>query len=407
RTGPGVSRRHAARGATTSTSRRGSARRGPAAAGRSGWRRSRPTPRACSARCSTSSGWPTRTRRRRSSRRTGSTRAVRRRRQATGRPSGGAGRPSSSGSSTSAPRRRSCGRKSRRSTSSRSLPRADAEQLLAKASLDGAELEYVEPDELRRELDANGLPLEPVIVRRFSEDGVDCADVRFVSELHEGGKVHMRGWLCRPAARPGPLPPLLVVPGGKGQFADSRMPRWLARKTGVALLAVDWIGAGRSDGIPGLDPWLNAVQFDGDDYRASYQLHNLRGLARATELLLSQPFVDAERLMALGSSWGAFYVWLLAGLDARFRHLFVTYGCGFLDTECRQVWESAFAAMGPERAEVWLRAFDPGRRAHLIGAEVFFQQATNDRFYSLVSSMQTFDRVRTRKRLLLARNQDH
>lgn len=287
------------------------------------------------------------------------------------------------------------------------MPRADAEQLLAKASLDGAELEYVEPDELRRELDANGLPLEPVIVRRFSEDGVDCADVRFVSELHEGGKVHMRGWLCRPAARPGPLPPLLVVPGGKGQFADSRMPRWLARKTGVALLAVDWIGAGRSDGIPGLDPWLNAVQFDGDDYRASYQLHNLRGLARATELLLSQPFVDAERLMALGSSWGAFYVWLLAGLDARFRHLFVTYGCGFLDTECRQVWESAFAAMGPERAEVWLRAFDPGRRAHLIGAEVFFQQATNDRFYSLVSSMQTFDRVRTRKRLLLARNQDH
>ncbi len=172
------------------------------------------------------------------------------------------------------------------------------------------------------------------------------------------------------------------------------------------MLAVDWIGAGHSDPIPGLSPWASAMRFEGH-YTESYQYHNLRALIRATELLRSQPGIETERLMAVGGSWGGFYSWLLAGLDERFTHIFPTFGCGFLDTEARCVWESYFASMGPEQTETWLRAFDPGRRAHLVKAKVFYQHATNDRFYSLVAAMETYRRVKTDKRLLLVHNQDH
>ncbi len=128
---------------------------------------------------------------------------------------------------------------------------------------------------------------------------------------------------------------------------------------------------------------------------------------RATNFLLSQSTADPDQLMAMGGSWGGFYSWLLAGLDDRFKYIFPTFGCGFLDTEARQVWESDFASMEPEKAEMWLRAFDPGRRAHLIRASVFYQQATNDKFYSLLAAMKTYHRVRTPKSLLLVHNQDH
>ena len=85
------------------------------------------------------------------------------------------------------------------------------------------------------------------------------------------------------------------------------------------------------------------------------------GHSCATNFLLSQPLADHDRLMAMGGSLGGFYSWLLAGLDDRFKHIFPTFGCGFLDTEARQVWESDFASMDPKKAEIWLRAFDPGR----------------------------------------------
>ncbi len=203
-----------------------------------------------------------------------------------------------------------------------------------------------------------------------------------------------------------PLVPVLLIPGGQGRIHKHDEPAWIAARAGALVLAVDWIGAGHSDPIPGLSPWASAMRFEGD-YTQSYQYHNLRALMRATELLRSQPGIDTERLMAVGGSWGGFYSWLLAGLDERFTHIFPTFGCGFLDTEARCVWESYFESMGPEQTETWLRAFDPGRRAHLVKAKVFYQHATNDRFYSLVAAMETYRHVRTDKRLLLVPNQDH
>jgi 2-polyprenyl-3-methyl-5-hydroxy-6-metoxy-1,4-benzoquinol methylase/cephalosporin-C deacetylase-like acetyl esterase len=269
-----------------------------------------------------------------------------------------------------------------------------------------ASVDYIEPEELVRDIVTDQRPIETEVLEKWVEKEVECVELRLLSEIYKGEKIFMHGWLCRPLDEPGLLAPVLVIPGGRGEMPDARSPIWIAGTTRGVVLAVDWIGAGRSSHLSDLSPWRNAMRFEGD-YRNSYQYHNLRALMRATEVLLTQPDADVSQLTAVGGSWGGFYSWLLAGIDPRFKYIFPTFGCGYLDTEARQVWESYFTSMGPEKTEEWLKAFDPGRRVHLVKAAVFYQQATNDRFYSMPASMETYRRVRTEKRLLLAYNQDH
>jgi hypothetical protein len=149
------------------------------------------------------------------------------------------------------------------------------------------------------------------------------------------------------------------------------------------------------------------VRFGGQDFRTSYQFHNLRAFGQATEVLLAQPRLDASRLAVAGSSWGGFYSLLLAGLDRRFRHARPVFGCGFLELGCHQLWQAQLATMTPEDVEVWRQTFDPGRRAHLIEADVVYIQATNDRYFGLEGTMRTYHGIPGPKGLVLARNQDH
>ena len=269
-----------------------------------------------------------------------------------------------------------------------------------------ATLDYMEPAELLDKILAEALPFATEIQDRWVDRQVECTELRLLTEVYQGEEIYMHCWLARPLDETGALAPLLVIPGGRGQIAQRDEPMWIAGTTRTVVLAVDWIGAGRSSEIPGKSPWLNAMRFDGD-VRDSWQYHNLRALWQAKEFLLSQPDTDPEQLMCLGGSWGGFYSWLLAGLDDRIKYIFPTFGCGFLDTEARGVWESYFISMGPEKAEQWRRAFDPGRRVHRMKAKVFYQQATNDRFYTMVASMETYRRVQTEKRLVMVYNQDH
>ncbi len=271
---------------------------------------------------------------------------------------------------------------------------------------------YIEPFELMAEVRAQPLPLE---VEELSSDvtqGVRTHEYLLVSEILDGERLAMHAWLAQPAflGAEGPeatrLAPVMLIPGGFGVTPKEEAVH-VVRECEVVALGVDWIGAGLSPRVEGLTPWPNQFRFPGESYRDSYQFHNVNALLRATNFLLEQPFVDPGELMAMGGSWGGFYTWLLAGLDPRFSYIFPTFGCGYLEAESHQVWESDMVSMGDEKREEWLRAFDPARRAHLIEAAVFYQTATNDKFYSLLPAMHTYRRVRTEKRLLLARNQDH
>lgn len=294
------------------------------------------------------------------------------------------------------------------------LPASDALSVLGdEGEVDSASLvdhdlsrtPYLTPQQLLEGLRSGEPRLESDTLSTFVEAGVACTEVLVLSEMFEGEPIRIHGWLCRPSDDERPLVPVLLIPDGPGRWSDHEEARWIAGHGQMAVFAVDWAGAGRSDPLPGLDPYHNAFRFDGD-YRSSYQHHQLRSLLRATDWLLAQPHVVSEQLIALGGGWGGFYTWLLAGLDERFTHIFPTFGAGFHDLETRSVWESQLISMGADKREQWLRAFDPGRRAHLVGAAVHYQHATNDRFFSLVQGIETYRRVRAEKRLLLVHNQD-
>lgn len=269
----------------------------------------------------------------------------------------------------------------------------------------GAGRPFVEPAELLR-LAAPDAEPDVKVLGRESARGVTTTEISFRTEVVDGHEIRMHAWLARPERADGPSAPLLLIPGGRAATQPDAVA-WIAGETSMVVLGVDWIGGGLSSRVAGLNPWANAIVFEGDDIRSSFQLHNLRGFLQATGVLLAQPDVGADRLAAMGGSWGGFYSLLLAGIDTRFSALSITYGAGFLDLGCRQIWQAQMAAMSPEQVETWLRTFDPGRRAHLIEAAVFYAQATNDRYFSLDGTMATYHALAGPKRLLLAHNQDH
>jgi hypothetical protein len=265
-------------------------------------------------------------------------------------------------------------------------------------------LPYVEPDELLGEIRADASPLDWQVLSEEEHFGSRVTEVRFPTEVFAGRQVFMHAYICRPPADL--LPPLLLVPGGHGAL-DVQEAAWHATKIGCCVLSVDWIGVGGSSRLGLEPPAAHAFRFGDGDFRTSYQFHNLRAFVQATDVLLAQPHVDAGRLAVAGSSWGGFYSLLLAGLDRRFRHARPVFGCGFLEQGCNQLWQAQLESMAPGDVEQWRRAFDPGRRAHLIEADVVYIQATNDHYFGLEGTMRTYKEIAGPKRLVLAHNQDH
>ncbi len=257
-----------------------------------------------------------------------------------------------------------------------------------------------------------GLPPEVEIVgheriRSPRTPTVDCYEVRILSERIGEQAVFIAGWLTlQKGARK--VAPLLSIPGGKGT-STRETAIWVASTCDVCCLSVDWINRGASTHIPGLDPApaKDAICFEGQSWKSSYQVHNVRAFLKAMEYLLTREEVAPDKLMVVGTSWGAFYTWLIAGLDPRIKHIFPTFGCGFLDWETRYIWEAAFEHMGPEKMEQWVAAFDPGRRVHEIQADVWFETATNDKYFSVPSVTETYRRAANKCNLLLVHNQDH
>lgn len=265
--------------------------------------------------------------------------------------------------------------------------------------------DFVEPAEALAEW-RQGMPAASVETLNESEArGVRTTEVRFLTGTHEGRPVYMHGYLCRPQ-RQDALPPTLLIPGGGGKFAPE-LPTWQAQQTGACVLSVDWIGVGGSTDIGLFPPAAHVFRFASHDIRTSYQYYNVRALLQALDVLVAQPGVDGSKLSVMGSSWGGFYSLLLGGLDSRIANIHATFGCGFLELGCHQIWESHLQTMDADDVELWRKWFDPGRRAHLIESDVFFVEATNDRYFGLPAAMRTYHRIRSRKRLLLVRNQDH
>lgn len=257
---------------------------------------------------------------------------------------------------------------------------------------------------------AQGAGADIQVLGESSDQFVDSRDLLVRTHRHAGEELWMHVVLatskdCSPDRRG---PGALVIPGGSGCLRPG-IAEWAARIFRGTVAAVDWLGRGRSTRVPGYDSENGPNFLHGRAYQESFNYHNVNALARVFDVVATQPTVEATRLAVIGGSWGGYYSWMLASLDSRISYALPTFGCGGFSAgiDMRYTWEEAFRHIGDERREEWCRAFDVARRVHEARARVYFETATNDKFFALPAAMDTYHRGPRQRSLMLVNNQDH
>ncbi|MFO7975635.1 MAG: prolyl oligopeptidase family serine peptidase, partial [Candidatus Hydrogenedentota bacterium] len=115
--------------------------------------------------------------------------------------------------------------------------------------------------------------------------------------------------------------------------------------------------------------------------------HAIGDIVLAHSLLGSQPEVDAGRIGLTGISWGGFLTCLAAAVDSRFQFAIPVYGCGFID---ELSWKKSFDEMEPEKAEEWMRLWDPSHYVAAISMPTLWLTGATDPHYHLGAHSRTY-----------------
>jgi pimeloyl-ACP methyl ester carboxylesterase len=205
---------------------------------------------------------------------------------------------------------------------------------------------------------------------------------------------------------PAASPIVLSIPGGGGSFPDDAL-WWLAGRFQTNQAAVDWIGRGQSPAHDAIECLYDPIFMDSDDVSESYLFHDLAAIWAALNWLFH---IGLRPVDLVGGSWGGVLCFLLAALDPRVERIFSSFGCGGFalpGVEKRSMWDAAFEHMGRGRVAAWCAAFDPLLRMADVGAGVYYETATNDKFFSIDMAMETWRRVRNPIFLGILPNRDH
>lgn len=215
----------------------------------------------------------------------------------------------------------------------------------------------------------------------FQADGVKA--VFFAGPLYQGRPTRVFAWIGLPKLAPGQQAPgMVLVHGGGGTAFAEWVRRWTAR--GYAAIAFDTCGSvpkGNWDRHPDGGPpgWGGMAQVD-QPRQDQWTYHAVADAILAHSLLRSLPEVDPERTGLTGISWGGYLACIIAGADPRFKLVVPVYGCGFTN-------ENGFAgdlqALGNERAERWMRWWDPSVYLPAAAMPLLWVTGSNDAFYTL------------------------
>jgi len=183
------------------------------------------------------------------------------------------------------------------------------------------------------------------------------------------------------------VPAMVLIHGGGGSAFIPWVKLWLDR--GYAAISMDCCGC-TNDGDYG-DPhprhehggpagWGGFDALD-EPVEDQWTYHAVAAAILGHSLIRSFPEVDAERTGLTGVSWGGYTTCIVAGVDQRFKFAAPVYGCGFLGLN--SAWLETFANMGKEKAEKWLRMWDPS--VYLPGATMpmLWVTGTNDFAYPM------------------------
>lgn len=211
-----------------------------------------------------------------------------------------------------------------------------------------------------------------------------------------------------PTGKNGNVPAMVLIHGGGGTAFAEWVRMWNSQ--GFAAIAIDTVGtipdkaeAGKlwnavrkRHEFAGPPSWGDFSNVDAP-ITDQWSYHAVAVSILAHSFLRAQPGVDPKRIGITGISWGGYLTSIVASLDQRFRSGIPIYGCGFLGED--SAWLKEFAKLGSERAEKWLKLWDPSSYLGLGLRPMFWINGTND-FAYVMSSWQKSYRLPKGQRML-------
>ncbi len=185
------------------------------------------------------------------------------------------------------------------------------------------------------------------------------------------------------------LPAMVLIHGGGGTAFDRWVKVWNSR--GYAAIAMDLCGCvpvGNNGnwqrhelgGPPGWDSSFGQLD---DPIDEQWTWHAVNAVALAHSLIRSYPEVDTDRIGVTGISWGGYLTSIVAGVDHRFKLAVPVYGCGYLGEN--SAWLPAFEKLGKEKADLWLKQWDPSEYLGQVQMPMLWVNGTNDFAYPMDS----------------------
>ena len=211
------------------------------------------------------------------------------------------------------------------------------------------------------------------------------------------------------------FPAMVLVHGGGGGAFASWVRLWNSR--GYAAIAMDVNG----NTPPGnYNDWKHDDQggpmgisvkgnggLDTTDapIEDQWNYHAVADVILGHSLIRSFPEVDSDRIGITGISWGGYLTCIVSGLDRRFKFAAPVYGCGFLgDDSC---WVPALQGLGKEKADKWLKWWDPSQYLANARLPMLWVDGTNDFAYPMDSLQKSYRLARGPQTLVLRVRMPH
>ncbi len=209
-----------------------------------------------------------------------------------------------------------------------------------------------------------------------------------------------------------PVPAMVLIHGGGGTAFDRWVKVWNSR--GYAAIAMDLCGClperdennrwkrNERGGPPGWDASFSQIDEPVED---QWGWHAVSAAVLAHSLLRSDERVDANRIGVTGISWGGYLTSIVAGVDSRFQCAIPVYGCGFLADN--SAWLPRFEQLGPEKAALWVKQWDPSSYLRHARMPVLWVNGTNDFAYPMDSWQKSYRLPPTPRTLCLRIRMPH
>ncbi|MBI3857314.1 MAG: acetylxylan esterase [Planctomycetes bacterium] len=208
----------------------------------------------------------------------------------------------------------------------------------------------------------------------------------------KGNPTRVFAWIGLPKAE-GKVPAMVLVHGGGGTAFSDWAKLWTGR--GYAAIAMDLCGSAprkakqgwerhEQGGPPG---WGGFDQIDVAE-KDQWTHHAVADVILGHSLLRSFPEVDPDRIGITGISWGGYLTCISASVDSRFKFAAPVYGCGFLGDN--SAWLGTFEKMGREKADRWLKLWDPSQYLKQAKMPFLWVNGTNDFAYPLDSYQKSY-----------------